>query len=68
MGKTAMQKLLEFYQNSNALMTTTDRLIDVINDHLKLEREQITNAYNSGKNYPDDNGDKYYFLNYITND
>ena len=66
--KTAIQKLVEHYQNSNAIMTTTDRLLDVLNEYIKLEREQIESAYDSGKNNPDADGSKYYFMNYITND
>jgi len=40
-------------------------------EELKAEaRTEIVNAYNSAKNYPDPNcdGDKYYFMTYITND
>lgn len=65
-----MQKLLEHFENSNALMVTTDRLIDVIKDHIQLESNQITNAYNNAKDYPssDCDGNKYYFMKYISND
>lgn len=33
-------------------------------------RQEITMAYDDAKNYPDKNcdGDKYYFMNYISND
>ncbi len=33
-------------------------------------RSEIETAYNDAKNYPDPNcdGDKYYFMNYISND
>lgn len=70
MQKTAMQKLLEHFENSNALMVTTDRLIDVIKNHMVLESQQIANAYDNAKKYPsiDCDGNKYFFMNYIDND
>lgn len=67
---TAMQKLAEHYKNTNALIITPERLLEVINEYIKLERQQIEAAYDSGKYYPynDCDGNKYYFINYITND
>ena len=38
--------------------------------YAKEETSQIINAYDSAKNYPsnDCDGNKYYFMNYISND
>lgn len=35
---------------------------------LKENRLEIEEAYDSAKNYPDADGSKYYFMNYISND
>jgi hypothetical protein len=70
MGKTAMQILLDHFEKSDALVVTNHRLIEVIKNHIQLESYQIANAYDSAKNYPsnDCDGNKYYFMTYISND
>jgi hypothetical protein len=35
---------------------------------LTENRLEIEQAFDSAKNYPDADGDKYYFMNYISND
>jgi hypothetical protein len=70
MEKTAMQILLDHFEKSDALVVTNHRLIEVIKNHIQLESCQIANAYDSAKNYPsnDCDGNKYYFMTYISND
>ena len=75
MKQTSLQKLIaqleneikrntlggiQYYGLLQAKELATNLLIE--------NRLEIEAAYDSAKNYPDADGSKYYFMNYITND
>lgn len=74
MEKTSMNHLAEELDHYLTLDITPEAktIIKIIKERVEgrisKEREQIEQAYNSGKNYPDADGSKYYFMNYISND
>jgi hypothetical protein len=76
MKLTAMQDLIDDFDRYLKLDLSPQALnmIQLIKERavskLLVERNQIEDAYNSAKNYPnaDCDGSKYYFMNYITND
>lgn len=74
MKLTAMQDLIDDFNRYLKLDLSSEALnmVQLIKERaekkLLMEREQIESAYNSAKNEPDEDGSKYYFLNYISND
>lgn len=75
MKQTTLQKLIkeldkEIKRNTlggiqyYGLLQAKGMAVNLLNEG-RLEIEQ---AYDAGKNYPDSDGSKYYFMNYITND
>ena len=72
--RTAMQDLIEDLEGYLELDLSPLGLnmVRIIKERaiskLLIERKQIENAYDDGKNYPDVDGSKYYFINYKTND
>jgi hypothetical protein len=74
--KTAMQHLIDELKSnlkldiSSQAKTVIEVIIERAEGNLIKERNQIEGAYNNAKAYPspDCDGDKYYFMTYITND
>jgi hypothetical protein len=77
--KTPIKLLIEDLQRQIKINTLTndptlrydlESFLDVVKEYESIERMIIENAYNNAKLYPspDCDGDKYYFMNYITND
>jgi hypothetical protein len=74
--KTAMQHLIDELKSnlkldiSSQAKTVIEIIIERAEGNLIKERNQIEDAYNNAKLYPspDCDGDKYYFMTYITND
>jgi hypothetical protein len=74
--KTAMQHLIDELKSnlkldiSSQAKTVIEVIIERAEGNLIKERNQIEDAYNNAKTYPspDCDGDKYYFMTYITND
>ena len=77
--KTPIKLLIEDLQRKikiNTLINNPNErfdlesFLDVVKEYESIERMIIENAYNNAKVYPspDCDGDKYYFMTYITND
>ncbi len=69
--KTAMQELSDFIYNNDIKNPSESAALALkFIEVFEKERNQIEGAYNNAKNYPDENcdGNKYYFMNYISND
>lgn len=71
MKVTPMKELLSWIRKELPMDLDYPRMIEAkILEMQKQERSVIENAYNDAKNFPstDCDGNKYYFMNFITND
>lgn len=68
MENTTVQKIIAHYKNSRSVVVTTESVAKFIENYLDTEREQIESAVSFGKQNPNEDAGKYYFMNYISND
>lgn len=76
MQNTQLKELLSFLETREQQETDKSVILELKMIQLKIysmlidERKQIESAFNSGKNFIglECDGDKYYFMNYISND